>query len=94
MDVVKKANKGRIINSVVRPEENLCHKLAKITRKQILHRSGNIAFLAVRTMCKFKLIPYLCSTIIYCYPVNTEQGKCRLINEYPFFPVFNWPLVL
>jgi len=25
---------------------------------------------------------------------NTEQGKCRLTNEYPFFPVFYWPLAI
>ncbi len=25
---------------------------------------------------------------------NTEEGKCQLTNEYPFFLFFDWPLVL
>ncbi len=72
MDVAKKAKKGRIINSVIRPEENLCHKLAKKTREQILHRSGNIAFSAAWTILKIKLTPDLCSAIIHCYVIQVQ----------------------
>ncbi len=36
----------------------------------------------------------MCIAIISLKAGNTEQGKCPLMNEYLFFLIFFWPLVL